>query len=221
MTPGEGSQDDPWPDANSRRRLRRLLPRIAWALGCIFLAVAALPFVTRTVWSGAPRDSSGFPDQPIPSLGAVAVLALLVALPYLVCPIALVATVTVIDQQVEAATVRGTRSVRLDHLAHVGATAIRCRRSTFNLFLRDVDGQRLIIVTKTAEDVPDKIRHAVVSLADAQPDAVSTRARAHLRLPDRPAFTRRTILGSLTLLAWIAWAFLLLAVLSLYVAQLH
>jgi len=210
VTPGESGQDDPSLAADSRRALRRWLPRIAWAIGGVFLAVAALPFVTRGVWSGAPRDAEGFSDQPIPSLGTVAALALLVTLPYLLFPIAFATTVTVVDQQVEAATVRGNRSVRLDRIAHVGAAAIRWRRSTFNLFLRDLDGRRLILVTKTAEDVPDEIRQAVVILAAAHPDAVSTRARAHLRLPNRPAFTRRTLLGSLTVLTWIAWAFMVL-----------
>ena len=179
-------------------------------MGGVFLAVATLPFVTRGAWAGAPRDAEGFSDQPIPSLGTVAALALLVTLPYLVCPIAFATTVTIVDQRVEAATVRGNRSVRLDHLAHVGATAIRWRRSTFNLFLRDLDGHRLILVTKTAKDVPDEIRMAVVTLDAVHPDAVSTRARAHLRLPDRPSFTRRILLGSLTVLAWIAWTFVLL-----------
>jgi hypothetical protein len=216
VTPGEGSRDDPLPAADSRRALRRWLPRVAWAVGGILVAVAALPFVTRGVWAGAPRDAEGFSDQPIPSLGTVALLALLVTLPYLVCPIALVATVTVVDQQVEAATVRGNRSVRLDRLAHVGAAVIRWRRSTFNLFLRDIDGRRLIIVTKTAKDVPDDIRQAVVSLAAAHPAAVSARARAHLGLPDKPAFTRRTILGSLTVVAWISWTFMMLAGVGLY-----
>ena len=210
-TPGEDSRADPLPSADSRRALRRWLPRVAWALGGVFLAVAVLPFVTRGVWAHAPRDAQGFSDQPIPSLGTVAALALLVTVPYLVFPMALAATVTVVDQQVEAATVRGSRSVRLDRLAHVGATAIRWRRSTFNLVLRDIDGHRLILVTKTSKEVPDDIRRAIVSLAAAHPAAVSARTRAHLRLPDRPAFSRRTILGSLTVLAWISWAFLMLA----------
>ncbi len=152
----------------------------------------------------------GLSDQPIPSLGTVAALALLVTLPYLVFPIALAATVTVLDHQVEAATVRGYRSVRLDRLAHVGATVVRWRRSTFNLFLRDIDGHRLILVTKTAKEVPDDIRRAVVSLAAAHPAAVSARTRAHLRLPNGSSFSQRTILGSLTVLAWIFWAFLML-----------
>ena len=188
VTPGESGEDDPWLTGDSRRALRSWLPRIAWAVGSVFLAVAALPFVTRGVWSSAPRDAEGLSDQPIPSLGTVAALALLVTLPYLLFPIAFAATTTVVDQQVEAATVRGNRSVRLDRIAHVGAT----------------------VVTKTAKDVPDEIRQAVVTLAAAHPDAVSTRARAHLRLPDRPAFTRRTLLGSLTVLAWIAWTFMVL-----------
>lgn len=217
MTPGEGGRDDPWPAADSTRAPRRWLPRIAWAVGGVFLAVAALPFVTRGVWSGAPRDAEGFSDQPIPSLGAVAALALLMTLPYLVFPIALGATVTVVDQQVEAATVRGTRSVRLDRLARVGAIAIRWRGSRLNLLLRDLDGTRLIVVTTTAKDVPDEIRQAVVRLAATHPGAVSTRARAHLRLPDRPTFTRRTVLGSLTVLACLAWIFMVLGGGAFYV----
>jgi len=200
--------------------MRRWLPRIAWAAGVFFLAVAALPFITRGVWSRAPRDAEGFSDQPIPSLGAVAVLALLVTLPYLVCPIALAGTVTVVDQQVDAATVRGNRSVRLDSLAHVGAIEIRWRRSTLNLFLRDLQGRRLIIVTRAAEDVPDDIRQAVVSLAAAHPAAVSARALAHLRLPGKPDFARRIILGSITVVAWIAWGFVMLAALALYLQLL-
>lgn len=215
VKPGDGTRDDPLPAANSRA-LRRWLQRIAWAVGGVLVAVAALPFVTRGVWAGAPRDAQGFSDQPIPSLGTIATLALLVTLPYLLCPIAFVATVTVVDQQVEAVTVRGDRSVRLDRLAHVGAAAIRWRRSTFNLFLRDLDGRRLIVVTKTAKDVPNDIRQAVASLATAHPAAVSARCRAHLRLTDRPAFTRRTILGSLTVLAWVTWAFLMLAGVGFY-----
>jgi len=71
-------------------------------------------------------------------------------------------------------------------------------------------------VIKTAKDVPDEIRQAVGTLAAVHPDAVSTRARAHLLLPDRPAFTRRTLLGSLTVLAWIAWTFMVLAGVGCY-----
>jgi hypothetical protein len=190
-------------------------------MGICFLALAALPFVTRRTWSGAPRDAGGFSDQPIPSLGAIAALALLMMLPYLVCPIARVARVTVTDQQVAAATMRGTRSVRLDRLAHVGATVLRSQGgSTLNLFLRDIDGHRLILVARTVADIPDDVRQAVANLAADQPAAVSARARAHLRLSGGPELARRALLASLTILAWIGWAFVLIAGVGLYLQLL-
>lgn len=216
LTPDDSSRDRPRPFVGARTGLRSRRP-VAWTMGICFLALAALPFVTRSAWSGAPRDAEGFSDQPIPSLGAIAALALLMTLPYLVCPIARVASATVTDRQVAAATMRGTRSVRLDRLAHVGATELRY---TLNLFLRDLDGRRLILVTSIAAGIPDDVRQAVAKLAADHPAAVSARARAHLRLPGGPGLARRALLGSLTILAFMGWALLLLAGAGLYLQLL-
>lgn len=156
-------------------------------------------FVTRPIWIDAPVVD-GYPHHPLTDAFMGLSLVIGFVSPWLLLPYGTVADARLgPDGTLTVVTVLGERQIDLERLERIGALTVRGRGGeTFLVFLRSSRLRWALVSLGSTPHVPAAIHQRLLRAAAERPRIVSARARAMLRIGERPGLAQRFALGVIT-----------------------